>query len=183
MKQLPAPISRFASNPFARRAALFLAVLAFSLVDWGVSGQVRRSYRFREVRGGHYATEIRYLPRVPGGLEAEAAFYVREYLLGPSSIEYDFLFTKGTTLDSFMVRGDRAYVDLSQEAALPVGEQLDLRRSVVELRSGLLRNFPGLGGVEIFIAGREPYAAGKAETSSEIEADGGEPKKTKGVDK
>ena len=141
----------------ARRLSYLAALAFFSLVFLAVSGTERRTFVFRSVENGTPTVEIRMLPRT-GDEEAQVRRYVEESLLGPASVKANLLFSRGTRIESFMLRKGVAYVDLSQDAAFPAEGERDVRRGVSDLSSGIRRNFRDVRNVRIFIHGNEAYA-------------------------
>jgi hypothetical protein len=98
--------------------------------------------------------------------------YVEEALLGPVLPDSLPLFPKGTRLLSLLYRDGVVYVDLSQDAAMPLPGG-DVFRNLETLYSGIKRNFPYVRGIRFFIAGKAAYAAqfdqaGEIPANSEI---------------
>jgi hypothetical protein len=161
------------------RRAFYLAVLCLvAFIDFVAGGKTMETFVFYRVRGGSPSVETRLLPRY-APLELRVARYVEEALLGPATVDLGRLFPKGTRLESSLIRDGIAYVDLSALAALPTETEVDARRPLATLASGLERNFASIKSARIFIAGHEPFVSeegGKGDFPAS-------PKKAKNVDK
>ncbi len=169
---------RYASVARYRRAFYLLLIGLIAAVDYLAMGKSFATFVFYNVRSGRAAVEARPLERW-GKPEIRAARYVEEALLGSEAVSLGRLFPKGTRLESFMIRDGIAYVDLSATAALPAETEVDARRSITTLATGLERNFKSIKTARIFIAGHEPFITELAGTEDFSPS----PKKTKNVDK
>jgi hypothetical protein len=171
-------LRKYASVTRYRRAFYLCVLCLVALIDYIAAGRTFGTFVFYRVRSGAAFVETRSLPSW-ASLELRAARYVEEALLGPESVEAGRLFPKGTRLESLLIRDGVAYVDLSASAALPTETEIDARRSIATLASGLERNFGSIKKALVFISGHEPFAMDRAK-EDEIPA---APKKTKSVDK
>ncbi|MFA6505391.1 MAG: GerMN domain-containing protein [Treponemataceae bacterium] len=163
----------------ARRRLFYIALLLLiALTDYAVCARTARAYEFMSVKDGKPIVERRFLPRT-FSKETAIERYVSEYLLGPVSVDSSYLFAKGVSVRTVIVRGGVASVDLSADAAFPLEPGLDVRRSLAILIAGIERNFPSLKRVKVYIEGHEPYA----ESLSERHSNESVSKKGKSVDK
>lgn len=178
---------RFFSRKDARLAAVLAALCAFAVVDAFASGTVRRTFLFSSLRGSRVVAERRSLPRAAvkrNGATAKEALleqYVSEALLGPFSANLGRLFHRDAGLSSVMLRGDVAFVSLSEEAAIPEPDSPDVASSLALLEKGLRSNFTFVKEIRFFIGGREPYREFVEEPPAG--PSGKAVKKTKSVDK
>ena len=155
-----AAISRiriFFADASRRRLSYLAVLLLFAAGDYAFSARSARTFVFVSLLDGGPVVERRFLPR-KFKTEAALSIYIAEYLLGPATVGSSFLFSKGTRLETLMVRGGVAHVDLSSDAAFPPEPGLDVRDSLTILVSGIERNFPGLKQAKVYIEGHEPYA-------------------------
>jgi len=89
--------------------------------------------------------------------EDDLTIYVEEAILGsvyPNSLP---LFPRETRLRSLLYRDGTVYADLSEDAALPPEEGGEVFKNLKTLRDGIYRNFPFVGEVRFFIAGKAAY--------------------------
>jgi hypothetical protein len=145
------------------------AFLGFTNNKWE-----RRTFVFYAVGEKGRQLEERMLPRHTGGsalpeqaAEADMELYVEEYLLGPAATNLSPLFSRSTRLLSVLYRDGTAYIDLSEDALMPVflerdaglfrhaGAASGVKQSLKTFRESLHRNFPYLKDVKIFIAGSQ----------------------------
>jgi hypothetical protein len=112
---------------------------------------------FYTTRGNELTVESRLLTRT-GPRELSIRRYVEEVVLGPVSLDLSPLLTPETTLESFLFRDGVVYADFSSLAALPpLAENGDLYHNLLTLKEGILRNFPFVRDVRLFIAGNEAF--------------------------
>lgn len=168
----------FFSDTFRRRSLYLALLLIGALADYAASGKVARSFEFRSLRDGRPVVERRFLRRSATREESVGA-YVAEYLLGPSDIDSAYLFDRGSSVRTVILRGRVAHVDLSAAAAFPAERGVDVRTSLNILISGIKRNFPNIKHAAVYIEGHEPYAISDSGGSG----DGSVPKTGKSVDK
>ncbi|GAB1483895.1 hypothetical protein MASR2M78_27110 [Treponema sp.] len=140
-----------------RNLFYILILLGIAFVSFISSGNTRRTFVFISLRRGSEQVEERMLPRW-GSREALLARYVEEYLLGPASVDQQRLFPKGSHLSSLILREGQLFLNLSEEAAIPVEGESNVQKSISLLSTGLLRNFTFVKQVSLFIDGREPYS-------------------------
>jgi hypothetical protein len=158
---------------------LLLALGTAALVEFITQGLARRTFVFYTGSDGLVIVEQRMLrvskgnTPVSGGRASEEsqhslsreiniARYVEEALLGPVSPNSLPLFPRETRLLSLLYRDEVVYVDLSEDAALPLVEGALLQgegvlKSLTTLYSGIRRNFPYVRDVHFFITGKAAY--------------------------
>jgi hypothetical protein len=133
-----------------------LAVLAvFAFIQFSRSGLARRTFEFSSF-DGNPVVEDRMLRK---GLsrEQDIRYYIEELILGPVSVDFAPLITKGTKLASFMYRDRTVYADFSSGAILPVRGGRPLFDSFLAVNRGIRRNFHDVKDVKLFIEGREAF--------------------------
>ncbi|MDR1444540.1 MAG: GerMN domain-containing protein [Treponema sp.] len=144
-----------------RRLVLLLLISLFALWNYLALGFVRRTFVFSSVAGWSIIVEDRMLRR-SGSREDDMIRYVEEFLLGPVSPDLAPPFPRETRLKSLLYRGGVAYVDLSGAALFPTPEQEAQGAGVFgnfeTLYRGILRNFPYLQGVRLFVDGNAAFA-------------------------
>jgi hypothetical protein len=147
--------ARFFASKSSRRLALLLILGLAALIEFFVSGLVRRTFVFYTIDGGVLTVEDRMLKR-DRSREMELKRYVEEAVLGPVSPGLQVLFPSGTRFRSLLLSEGVVYVDFSEEAALSPdgGEHF---RDFHTLYSGIKRNFPFVTDVRFFIEGRAAY--------------------------
>jgi len=161
---------------------VFLAALAAAaLIEFLVLGLARKTFVFYAIDSGKASVEERMLrvgSRVSGGKlayasprEVQITRYVEEALLGPISANSLPLFPRETRLLSLLYRDGVVYVDLSEDAALPLAGGLpplesasssggggEVFTSLETLYHGIKRNFSFVKDVRFFIAGKAAFA-------------------------
>ena len=136
---------------------LFLLIIGLAAVgDFLSLGIVRRTFIFYTNMEGAVVVEERMLRR-SADHETDVRRYLEEALLGPLSPDTAPLFPRETRLHSFMYRDAVVYADLSESAALPVGEGGDVFRGLLTLNEGIRRNFSHTRDVKLFIGGNEVF--------------------------
>ena len=141
---------------------LLLVPVIVALIEFSVSGLARKTFVFYDIDTGAVSVEDRLL-RVsrekPDSLarEIDLTKYTEEALLGPVSPNSLPLFPRETRLRSFFYRDGTVYADFSEEAALPPAEGGEVFTNLKTLRDGIKRNFPYVGDVRFFIAGKAAY--------------------------
>ena len=153
---------------------VFLAALAVAaLIEFLVLGLARKTFVFYAIDSGKASVEERML-RVDSRAysstrEVQITRYVEEALLGPISANFQPLFPRETRLLSLLYRDGVVYVDLSEDAALPLAAGLaplegaflsggEVFSSLETLYHGIKRNFSFVKDVHFFIAGKAAYA-------------------------
>lgn len=151
-----AAVHRFFNiKPFRR--LFYVALLCpVALIGYLSSGMDRRTMVFLSRTSASTLIIERLLPRERTP-EAALGRYIEEALLGPATVDALPLFDPGVKLLTAMVRGETAYVDLSDTAVFQTHGGPTTADSLEILRMGIMRNFPAIKKVYIFIAGREPY--------------------------
>ena len=139
-----------------RRLAYLAVLTIFAFIEMGRSGFSRRTFEFFVYDGNRSVVEDRML-RKTFSRENDIKMYVEELILGPVSLDYAPLVTKGTALRSFMYRDRTVFADFSRDAALPVHGGGDLYDSFLTLNKGIRRNFSDVSNVKLFVNGNEVF--------------------------
>jgi len=139
-----------------RRLAYLVVLCFFAFVELGHSGLSRRTFEFFAFDDHRSVVEDRML-RKTASIEDDIKAYIKELILGPVSVDFAPLVTKGTQLRSFMYRGGTVYADFSNEAALPVQGGRPLFDGFLALNQGIRRNFRSVSGVKLFVNGNEVF--------------------------
>jgi hypothetical protein len=156
------------------QSGLFLLVLLFlaiaALIDFFTLGLARRTFMFYNIDSGVVTVEDRMLPVSRGNVlaffsnrrsssrELDITRYVEEALLGPVSSDYRPLFPRETRLRSLLYRNGTVYLDLSEEAVMPILEGGEVFLNMKTLYAGIRRNFPFVRDIRFFIGGKAAYA-------------------------
>ncbi len=138
-------------------AAAFAVSLVFFLVR---SDGSRRICYFESLDEPGVFTEIRYMPSsVEPDFSAESGvrFFVEDILLGPLTHRFRPLFVPGTQVQSCFVRGGVLYVDLSAQALQAGGVVSSIKDGTDVFMLNVLKNFPRIKTVELFIDGKRVY--------------------------
>ena len=139
------------------RRFLYLAVLSiFAFIEMGRLGLSRRTFEFFAYDNHRSVVEDRMLHKT-GIQEKDIKNYVEELILGPVSLDFAPLLTKGTKLSSFMFRNGTVYADFSKEAGLPVQRGRPLFDGFLALNQGIRRNFSNVSDVKLFVDGNEVF--------------------------
>ena len=139
-----------------RRLAYLVVIIVFAFIEMGRSGLSRRTFEFYTYENSLSVVEDRMLQKDPI-MEEDIKNYVNELILGPVSLDYAPLLTKGTKLRSFMYRERVVYADFSKEAALQVQGGIPLYDSFLTLNQGIRRNFSDVVDVKLFVNGNEVF--------------------------
>ena len=139
-----------------RRLAYLVVITVFAFIEMGRSGLSRRTFEFFSFEDNRSVVEDRML-RKTVSLESEIRAYVEELILGPVSLDFAPLLTKGTKLRSFMYRNGTVYADFSGDAVLPIQGGRPLFDGFLALNQGIRRNFPSVSGVKLFVNGNEVF--------------------------
>ena len=139
-----------------RRLAYLAVVTVFAFIDMNDAGLSRRTFEFFTFKHNLPVVEDRML-RTTSSLESDIKAYVEEFILGPVSVDFAPLITKGTKLQSFMFRNGTVYADFSGEAVLPIPGGQPLFDGFLALNLGIRRNFPSVTGVKLFVNGNEVF--------------------------
>jgi len=156
LKKTFTSISAFFSRKRNRRFVYLALIGLFALGEFLYSGLVRRTFVFYSNIEGITVVEDRMLRR-SSDQETDIRRYIDEVLLGPVSPDSAPLFPRETRLNSFMYREGVVYADLTESAALPLGGNGDVYRSLLTLNEGVRRNFPSIKDVRLFIGGNEVF--------------------------
>jgi hypothetical protein len=139
------------------RRLVYLAVITvFAFVEMGRSELSRRTFEFFTFENNRSVVEDRML-RKTASLESDIRTYVEELILGPVSVDFAPLVTKGTKLRSFMYRDRTVYADFSGEAVLPIPGGQTLFDGFLALNRGIRRNFSAVSDVKLFVDGNEVF--------------------------
>jgi hypothetical protein len=155
IKDILEVLVRFFSVKFNRRLSCLILIALIALLEFLVSGLVRRTFVFYSALEGELTVEDRMLYR-SYSRETDIRRYVEEVLLGPVSPDLDPLFPKETRLRSFLYRDGVVYADFTGDAALPA-ERGDVFRGFLTLNQGIRRNFAIVKDVKLFIGGNEIF--------------------------
>jgi len=140
-----------------RRLAYLVILTVFAFIELGRSGLVRRTFEFSTFDKGKTVVEDRMF-RKTASLEGDIKAYVEELILGPVSVDFSPLVTKGTKLKSFMYRNGTVYADFSGDAALSIpGGSRTLFDNFLTINEGIRRNFRQVLDVKLFINGNEVF--------------------------
>ncbi|MDR2398685.1 MAG: GerMN domain-containing protein [Spirochaetaceae bacterium] len=139
-----------------RRLVYLLLLGGFAFIQFRHLNQVRRTFIFYSLGDGKPAVENRLLSRSPTE-EIALRRYVEEVLWGPVAPDSLPLFSRETRLRSLLYRDKVVYLDISEDAALPLEEAPggDVFLGLDTLHRGILRNFPAVQEVRLFIQGYE----------------------------
>ena len=139
-----------------RRLAYLAVLIIFAIIEMGRSGLSRRTFEFFTYDNSQSVVEDRMLHRA-ATKENDIKSYVEELILGPVSVDYAPLITKGTKLRSFMFRDGTVFADFSKEAALPVQGGMPLFDGFLAINQGIRRNFNYVRDVKMFVNGNEVF--------------------------
>lgn len=127
---------------------------AVSFLLWAVHFPgVRRTFVYESASNGNYFIESRYLVRNPE--QGAIRNYVDELLLGPISEHCRPVFMPGTRAVSCFRRNSVLYVELSSDLLYDDAENTDFARKIALFKKNIMRNFPGIRTIELFIDGQE----------------------------
>jgi hypothetical protein len=144
------------------RLALLMVPVVAVLIEFSSSGLARKTFVFYDIDNGAVFVEDRLIrvpeknPNFPTG-ELDLIKYTEDALLGPVTPNSLPLFPKETRLRSLLYRDGTVYADLSEDAVLPPAEGGEVFTNLKTLRDGIKRNFPFVGEVRFFIAGKPAY--------------------------
>ncbi|MDR1143364.1 MAG: GerMN domain-containing protein [Spirochaetaceae bacterium] len=138
-----------------RRLVYLAALTVFAFFELFHSGMVRRTFEFYTY-GGDPVVEDRMLHK-SSSAELNIKQYVEELMLGPVSVDFAPLITKGTKLRSFMYRDGTVYADFSGDAVLPVHNRQPLFDGFLGLNRNIRRNFHAVSDVRLFVNGNEVF--------------------------
>lgn len=135
---------------------LLICLIAYA--EYAVLGLVRRTFVFYSALEGETIVEDRMF-HSSLSRETDIRRYVEEVLLGPVSPEAAPLFPRQTKLVSLIYRESVVYADFSGNSALP--ESFPSENGVflgfLTLYEGIIRNFPYVKNVKLFIGGNEIF--------------------------
>jgi hypothetical protein len=146
-------IRRFFSKKHNAALAGLLLLCVIAGIDYLDAVFTRRTFVFKSVDTGQDLVEERMI-MMTGSRETDVSRYVEEVILGPLSLETVPLLDRSARLEALLLRNDTVYLSLSEEAALPP-DGGSLKVSLEVLRREIMRNFPFVRDVRIFIAGNE----------------------------
>jgi hypothetical protein len=126
---------------------------AAALADYLTTDFTRRTFAFKSIDTRQDNVEERMI-MLTGSRETDISQYVEELILGPLSPETIPLLDRNARLEALLLREDVVYINLSEEAAIPPAGG-SLWDSFAVLRGEIMRNFPFVSEVRIFIAGNE----------------------------
>lgn len=144
-----------------------IAALAFAVIALAVSLALyksdyrgeRRVFYFESLDEAGLFTEVRYLmPYSPGqGGSDDVCQFVSEAVLGPATSRFRNIFSPGTRLDDCFVRDGVLYLNFSAEALAPSDGVSSIRSGTEIMERSVLRNFPAIEEVLIFIDDKPAY--------------------------
>jgi hypothetical protein len=155
IKDIFESLARFFSVKLHRRFCYLALIFLVALMEFFISGLVRRTFVFYSALEGEVTVEDRMLHR-SYSRETDIRRYLDEVLLGPVSPDLDPLFPKETRLRSLLYRDGVVYADFTADAALPA-ERGDVFRGFLTLNQGIRRNFSVVKDVKLFIGGVEIF--------------------------
>jgi spore germination protein GerM len=139
-----------------RRFAYLVILTVFAFIDMGRAGLSRRTFEFFAYDDHRSVAEARMLHTMSSEADDIEA-YIKELILGPVSVDFAPLLTKGTQLRSFIYRDGVVYADFTREAALQVEGGRSLFDGFLALNQGIRRNFEGVSDVKLFVNGNEVF--------------------------
>ena len=139
-----------------RYIVLLSIVSILALGDFLLSGLTRRTLVFFSNIGDHALVEDRMLRR-SGDRETDIRRYVNQVLLGPANPRSNPLFPRETRINTFMLRDGVVFVDLTEDAAIPLNMEAGVFRSFLTLNEGIRRNFSYVNDVRLFIGGNAVF--------------------------
>ena len=139
-----------------RRGLYLLTLSLFALIEYAGSGLSRKTFVFFSTLEGDTVVEERMLHR-SSDPETNVRRYLDQVLLGAVSPGLNPLFPRDTRLNSFMLRDNVVYADLTESAILPPGGSGNVFLSLLTLNEGIRRNFSYVKDVKIFIGGYEVF--------------------------
>jgi hypothetical protein len=146
-------IMTFLSRKHNAAVAGLVLLCAIALADYLTADFTRRTFLFKSMDTRQDNIEERMI-MLTGSRETDISRYVEEVILGPLSPESIPLIDRNARLDALLLRENVVYIDLSEEAVIPVAEY-SLLDDFEVLRGEIMRNFPFVAEVRIFIAGNE----------------------------
>lgn len=133
---------------------LLLAVFVFSATLYFVKTPGRRFlFRFESVDKGKSSLEYRILPHRKG--DDAISLYVDELLLGPKTERARPIFSPGTESEFCFLREKTLFVNLSGELLYRTGNAGEIMAGIELFKKNILKSFPKVKSVEIFIDGKE----------------------------
>ncbi len=143
-------ITRIESDTIFRRLLYVVVLWCCALLSIACNGKQRYIFEFFSSKGKP-VLEVRFLPKY-GNLEQRVTLYVEEMLLGPGLQDALPLFSRESSVESVLVRKGIAYINFSEITSLSATQmRLQICSSLI------LRNFPFLKEVILFINGNEVY--------------------------
>ncbi|MCL1814594.1 MAG: GerMN domain-containing protein [Treponema sp.] len=139
-----------------RRLAYLAAITVLAFVEMGRSGLSRRTFEFFTFNSHRPVVEDRLVHKTTS-LEEDIKAYVEELILGPVSVGFAPLLTRGTKLHSFMFRNGTVYANFSRDAVIPVPGGVSLLEGFSALNRGIRRNFGAVSEVKLFAGGNEVF--------------------------
>jgi hypothetical protein len=155
-KQSAAGPGKIIETLFRKHNAVFAGLLllcATALADYLTADFARRTFVFESMDTRQDDIEERMI-MLTGSRETDISRYVEELILGPLSPETIPLIDRNARLEALLLRENVVYIDFSEESAIPPSGGSLLENFEV-LRGEIMRNFPFVREVRIFIAGNE----------------------------
>ena len=149
------------SVPKLERSSYFILSFLFlfffiSLMAWlAVFPGIRRTFIFNSSDSSKLRLETRYVPIHPE--QGKYQFFIDELLLGPVSEHCSGIFASGTRVKRCFRRDDTLFVDFSKELLQADAFSADFEAQFALFKMNVLKNFPEIKNVEIFIDGTTPF--------------------------
>jgi hypothetical protein len=149
-------IKGFFQISLQRRLTFLLVLLAIASLDIMLIPKKRYIYGFYAQKTNSLHVETRYL--IAGKTKEERLqHYIEEYLLGPTSVDMTPLFPLDAFLTTVMIRNEKAYINLSDSAALSVPNSVTFEKRARLFTQMIQKNFQSIKEITLFIAGNEVY--------------------------
>ncbi|AEJ19774.1 GerMN domain-containing protein [Gracilinema caldarium] len=149
-------ITGFFQISINRRLTFLLVLLVIASLDVILTPKKRYIYSFFSQKTKTLHIETRYL--VSGKTkEDQLRYFIEEYLLGPSSVDLMPLFPVDAVLTTVMIRNEKAYINLSDSAALPLQNSVSFEQRARLFTQIIRKNFQSIKEITLFIAGNEVY--------------------------
>lgn len=140
---------------FLLGAVILAFVLSFTLF-MVKRGGARYTFVFPSVEKESFIVETR---RFKKSHKSPVEYYIDELMLGPQTERCRFIFPKETKINSVMVKNKVLYINFSKNIINPEteGKMLPIRQAIELFKENVLRNFPSINSVEVFVEGNPAY--------------------------
>ncbi len=135
---------------------LILALILSLSLFMVKKGGKRYTFVFPSVEKGEFIVETRRLEK---SFKSPVEYYIDELMLGPQTERCRFIFPKETEVNSVMVKNKVLYINFSKKIVNPEteGKMLPVRQAIELFKNNVLRNFPSINTVEVFVEGNPAY--------------------------